>query len=394
MSQKANITLYTSTKQPSRLCDSLQKHFQSISKEIKMKGYDMIITLQDDTEMKVHTMHDEAELAAQVSGMCNYFAQAPCENAKLMQQVQLQISLFSCITGIEFILDEGEDRTNAILGRIYAVAEDCSSIILYPDMSLYTAQGQLLLNIEGETQLSEYSPISCDDILGDAPEFTREDEQRFAQITNEIKQKGYPCISHMMNVQMTKNNLVIPSLESIVKRSIAIFACAVCAEGTLMEGGSRAIGLQEFQSIDQVFHCRNYLSDNETAYIDGTPDANEAVQFSWRYECCAVLLWALGLFDLDTSFQKYCDVAGMARIIRSFHSIEEICAAAHLRSEEELLELHTKVVYYHWSCVEARIHEQSLEGIDSGIVQEQHYACNWLCGANHTENWDEIQCHT
>ena len=84
----------------------------------------------------------------------------------------------------------------------------------------------------------------------------------------------------------------------------------------------------------------------------------------------------------------------MATIIRSFDSIEDMCKAANRRSDDELLDMHTRVLYYDWACVDARIHQKEMEGIDPGVVQEHHYAFNWLCGANHTDDWDQIQPNT
>lgn len=175
---------------------------------------------------------------------------------------------------------------------------------------------------------------------------------------------------------------------------MAVFSCAVCAEGTLMEGGSRSLGWKEFERLDQVFGCRQYLCESEQAYInDKTPEESTSIQFSWRYEAVSVFLWALGLFELN-AMDEICDVAAMAQKIRSFSSIDEMCHAANLRSEQELLDMHAKVLYYDWTCVEARVHHIELEGIEPGVVQEQHYAMNWLTGANQTKDWDKIQCNT
>ena len=44
------------------------------------------------------------------------------------------------------------------------------------------------------------------------------------------------------------------------------------------------------------------LTEKETAYInDPKPERQTCIQFVWRYECCAVLLWAAGVVD-DLSY--------------------------------------------------------------------------------------------
>lgn len=394
MSQDAVITLYASIQEPERLWESIQRHFADVSKEFRQEEAMAEIRLQDDSVMQFHLSSEQEEVSAQVSGMAAYFAQAPCENKQLMERVQLQISLFTCILGVSFTIDEDEARTNAVIGRIYDVAKGCACILLYPDMTLYTPDGDLLLSIEGESELEDWCPISCEDILGKAPVFGAVDEQRYETVTKELQEKGFPHVSYQLSTQLTSDTMQRPSLETIAKRAIAVFACAVCAEGTLMEDGSREIGLQEFQLLDEVFGCRRYLSERELAFIEGEPTQHESVQMSWRYECSAVLLWALGLYELDLSFADLCDVGAMAQRIRAFESLEQLCAAAKSVEIDQLLDAHTRVLYYDWSCVEARIKQLVMEGIEPGVVQEQHYALNWLCGANHTENWDEIQCNT
>lgn len=393
-SNQANLTLYTVIQDASFIKEMMKKHFEELTIGVKEKEDTLTLTLFDESSITLNLLNDPAYVNAQVQGMRNFFAQAPCENKELMEQILLQISAFTCISGIEFTIDDVQDRTNAIVGRIYAVAKDSASIILYPDMSLYTPVGKLLLSMDGKSELEEFLPIAYQDILHKAPVFEEEDNQRFERVCTEIKEKGYPCVSFMMSTQMCKSNLQVPTVREIVERTLAVFGCALCAEGTLMEGGSRSIGLKEFERLDQVFGCHQYLCESEQAYInDKNPEESRSIQFSWRYEAVSVLLWALGLHELN-ELDEICDVAAMAHTIRSFSSIEELCDAAKLRSEEELLDMHAKVLYYDWACVEARIQHIELEGIEPGVVQEQHYAMNWLTGANQTKDWDKIQCNT
>ena len=394
MAQQACLTLYNAIKDSTKIIDAMKHHFEAIATTYTAPADGIQIQLFDESVVEVHIMNDMKEVNPQIAGMQNYFAQAPCNNKELMEKVMLQISLFNCITGITFVVDEQEDRTNAIIGRIYAVANDCACIILYPDMSMYTADGKLLLSIQGNSDLNAYNPIAYQDFVMEEPDFKEEDIQRYENIKAELEAHGYPCISHIMSTQLTKVSLYVPEIKEIAKRAVAIFACAVCAEGTLMENGSRKIGLREFKAMDKQFHCKDFLSKKERAFIEARKvDESTSIQFSWRYECCAVMLWALGFMELN-DFDSICDVAGMATIIRSFDSIEDMCKAANRRSDDELLDMHTRVLYYDWACVDARIHQKEMEGIDPGVVQEHHYAFNWLCGANHTDDWDQIQPNT
>jgi hypothetical protein len=124
------------------------------------------------------------------------------------------------------------------------------------------------------------------------------------------------------------------------------------------------------------------------------PNRRISIQFSWQYERCAVLLWALGFIELNPA-TEICDVGKIAEVLRSYNSLEELIQASNIRSREELLDMHTKILYFDWACVEARVkNQESPAGLDSGVVQEQHYALNWLIGANGNCDWDDISPNT
>lgn len=394
--QEAVVTLYSVLQDPQLIYDAFTTHFDNVLFDVITKEDGFTLQLQDQSEMAIHMVSKVEDVSVQVQGMRNYFAQAPLENKELLKQIDTQISLFTCITGITFPLDENEERTSYILNSIFDVAKDTASLVLYPTMSLYTPDGELLLSIEGESDMEEWHPLAHEDILDQHLTYTKEDEERYQTITKELAENGYPYVHYMLHTQMNLDALDIPDSKDIAMRSICVFACAVCAEGTLMENGNREIGLDEFWMIDEKYHCYGHLSEQEQAYIDSAeePEQMTSIQFSWKYECCAVLLWALGLLEIDDSFTCLCDVKETASIIRRYASMDELLKDVKRRSDEEILAYHTRALYYNWACVEAAIHDLEMPGIEPGVVQEHHYALNWLCNANDTRNWDHIACNT
>lgn len=394
--QEAVVTLYSVLQDPQLIYDAFTNHFDNVLLDVKRKEDGWILQLQDQSEMAIHIVSKQEEVIPQVQGMRNYFAQAPLENKELLEQICMQISLFNCITGITFPLDENEERTSYILNTIFDVAKDTASLVLYPTMSIYTADGELLISIEGESDMEEWHPLAHDDLLDQHLVYTKEDEERYQEISNELKENEYPYVHYMLHTQMNLDALDVPDIKEIAMRAICVFSCAVCAEGTLMENGNREIGLDEFWMIDERYHCYGHLSEKEQAYIDSAeePEQITSVQFTWKYECCAVLLWALGLMEIDDSFTTLCDVKTVATIIRRYANMEELLQDVKRRTDEEILTYHTRALYYNWACVEAAIHDLDMPGIEPGVVQEYHYALNWLCNANDTRNWDYIVCNT
>lgn len=396
MAEEAVVTMYSVLEDEEVILHSFQRHLAEacIKRETREDGVECF-TLFDDSVVEVSMKNDPNYVAGQVQGMLGFYAKAPLKNEELKQSILTQIRMFTCITSFHFYLTEDETRTNFIMGTLFETAEASASIVLYPSMSLFTPKGELLLSVEGESDVASWHPIAHQSILGQTLNYREEDVKRYQEISEELQELGYPHVSYMLSTQMNLDAMDVPTEKEIAMRAICLFGCAVCAEGTLMEGGSRELGLEEFSYIDEQFHCKAYLSEEEKAFItQEQEDTNVAVQFTWRYEACAVLLWALGLYDIDDSFTHLCDVGAMAEKIRTFPDFSSLCRAIQRKSDEDILQFHTRALYYDWSCVEARIHGQDLDGIEPGVVQEHHYALNWLCNANDTRDWDAITTNT
>ncbi|MDR1573067.1 MAG: DUF4272 domain-containing protein, partial [Clostridiales Family XIII bacterium] len=138
------------------------------------------------------------------------------------------------------------------------------------------------------------------------------------------------------------------------------------------------------------------LTPEEKAFLAvREPEKDTLVKFGWRYECCHVLLWALGARDELGYPDRMCDVSAMEEILWKHCDMEDFVASAKLRPKEEILDAADLVLRYDWACVEARIHRREMPaGLDGGVVMEWHYALNWLTGANGGADWDDISTNT
>lgn len=148
--------------------------------------------------------------------------------------------------------------------------------------------------------------------------------------------------------------------------------------------------------MNDLYGVKSYLTEKETAYInDPKPERQTCIQFVWRYECCAVLLWAAGVVD-DLSYpSEIVDVPVLAAIFWQHKGLQDLLSKGYSRPEKEILDEADLTLRYDWACVDARIHGQKVPtGIDGGIVIERHYAFNWIIGANNGADWDHIQPNT
>ena len=119
----------------------------------------------------------------------------------------------------------------------------------------------------------------------------------------------------------------------------------------------------------------------------------DRINFTWRYECLWVMLWALGYVKELAYPDTICDPGfAIETIIKK--TPEEFTKQAKLRNASEILDEADLIYRYHWAVVDARVNSKPTPtNLDPGVVQERHYALNWLVGYMDQE-WDEISTDT
>ncbi len=393
--RKGVLTLYSVTLDSENIFNVIKEEFSEVTKSIETIDEGIKIIFKDATDIEFHLSDDINHVSEQTSGMANFFSKAPLENKEVLEQAILQIHMFTRIMGIGFELNDDERRTNYIVNTIYEIAKRTQSLILYPSMELYTSEGKLLISIEGETDFEKYYPIASSDLLKKEIKPSFKDEERYKKIMKECDEKKIPHTDFMLSTQIMENEMEVKSVEEIAKRAVTVFSCALYSECLLMEGGSIELAKDEFELINKRYGTQNYLSQKEKKYLQMEElDRITAIQFCWQYERCCVLLWALGLVELNPP-TEICNVREIAQVIRNYNSLEELIKAANVRSNEELLHMHTRILYYNWACVDSRVKgEEAPANLDSGVVQEQHFALNWIIGANGKCDWDDVCTNT
>jgi len=175
------------------------------------------------------------------------------------------------------------------------------------------------------------------------------------------------------------------TVEEIAYRALSLFAVAIKGEGL------------EQSIVDRVlrdYGLHAHLTPKESTFAtDPSPARMDRVQFSWRYECVWVLLWALGYIENLNGPRQMCDVPRAARIIRE-RTAADFIAGTKQRSIAEVLDQADLIYRYHWATRSARLKGQPAPaGLNGGVVQERRYALNWLIRYLDQE-WDKITTDT
>lgn len=389
--QQADITLYGAGSDLAGLSDKVMILFGANAMEViceDANGFQ--VRLQDHSIVNFSVTTNPEEMMVQTRGMANFFAQAPLTNEQVKEACIHQIRMFTCIIGIGFELDENNDRTNVIVGTIHNLAKQLTAFALYPSMQLYHPDGKLLVSIDGQTEFTEYYPIMCKEMVVPAEEETENDKKRKEKSIAILKEKGIPYIEHMgVSAYDAKN--IIPEKEAILKRAVAIFAA--CVKSEIYTSGAYENPVEKTEEVlgelEKSYGFSKFLSTEEKEFVkDENPDRAAFNKFGWRYECCAVLMWALSLMEMKEP-TEICDASEIGAIIWQ-NDFDSLLKKAVLREKWEIFDMQDLVHRYDWACIEARIKKFQLPMLDGEIVREWHYALNWLTGVDGVTDWDKV----
>lgn len=392
---QAALTIYACRKDGGDIRAAAEAAFQDVVPQGSAGGdRDFTLALEDGSTLHFHVVDDFRETAPQAAGMKNFFSNAPLDDKAVKEAALLQIGMFNCIVGIQFTTTSDEDRTNAIIDHVFRLADKLAGFVLYPNMYLFRGDGKLLISMDGKTDLTEFRPMADARILDSVQPETETDVARRERSIAVCRRKGIPTAEHL-RAYVSDAQCVIPDKEAILLRAICTFATGVCSE-VFREGGSQ--DPKQFsdmmRSLEEQYGFRRSLSPKERAYLDDPQghDKKEHLLYDWRYEDCAVLLWALGLLEIGEP-DHACDVPGIAKLIWN-HDLASLSDASNLRTKDEILDLQDLILRYDWACVEARVKGSRMELLDPSVVYEWHYALNWLTGAGGITNWDEVRPDT
>jgi hypothetical protein len=200
-----------------------------------------------------------------------------------------------------------------------------------------------------------------------------------------LQAEGVPFIAHLP-VIADEETAQLHSIETVAWRAMALSLVAVKGEGLEQE---RLLEVIEQYQLEPKF------TPKEREFIYNTePTEHDRIQFTWRYECYWVLLWALNYVEELSRPDQICDVPRAVSMLVNKTS-EEFIRDAKLRSKSEILDAADLIYRYDWACVDARVNGRTIPSwVESSVVVERHYALNWLIGYAEDEGWDNVSTDT
>ncbi|MBV8919586.1 DUF4272 domain-containing protein [Bradyrhizobium sp.] len=179
----------------------------------------------------------------------------------------------------------------------------------------------------------------------------------------------------------------------VFERALGLFC--VAAQGVAVENGDKSVlAFMREQNPIGI----NALTPQERIFLEAeNPDAQTAVQMSWRYEALNVLLWTLSIgpdhldpageiADVNALVQRVLDIANDKSEVRELN----------LRPAAEILDALDLTWRQHWITRQARLEGVEVETLNPSVVMERHHALNWITGFQNdrSTDWDNIDTPT
>jgi hypothetical protein len=138
----------------------------------------------------------------------------------------------------------------------------------------------------------------------------------------------------------------------------------------------------------------SHLTSNEQSFLsDMTADSKKAM--TWRCEATVMLMWSVHLFE---TLPLPLEETSTSEILTRFPGVK-IAAWQWIRNlstrdKAEILDSSDLIYRLHWATRQAEIENKPPPGgLNSGVVQEWHYAINWLTRYCDQE-WDDVATDT
>ena len=319
--------------------------------------------------------------------MHDFFAAIPTDKESLKQSLLAQIKVFTLCVGV--VADK--DMDDATFGAVMTVAGEGHGLIFLPPADLYTADGATVFNADGESDFDSWT-VTAPAALLVPPKATASGEERKERNNTRLAAEGVPVCAALPPI--VGDAAYLPrSVEEVARRTLGILLTSVFAELVSSRGVEAA--RESIADLLERYGAQEFLSPGERAFISGpAPDEQSLADFTWRYECAWVGLWALGFVDTLAYPGAVCDVGGMAAMVRDCGDYPGFLRSCRLRAPSRILDEADRIYRYDWACADARIKGRDAPaGLDPGVVVERHRMFNWLIRYMDAA-WDDVRTDT
>lgn len=333
----------------------------------------------------------------QLQGVWGYFRQVETKHADVQRNLLYHLRQCRGVIQVDAVYDGSRNaaKEEAISAQMGVAAEALQGVLTWGMDALVDGRGRVILSKDGRSDLEYYMPAELlpgPDWAAGAPAEAMERRNRSMALLRERHIYVTPWLPLLDERAEGPGR----TLEEVCGRAAALLAVSLYSECRLGEKMSYEEAKAFVAPVAECYGAEAYLSPKERAYLDDPASTEQTqIQYAWQYENLWVMEWALGLTDDLFWPGRICDVPAAARMMRERPSMEELKAAASLRSREELLAQADLIYRLDWACVDARVMKMPAPaGLEGGVVMERHRALFWLAGCGGMCGWDDVDLST
>jgi len=212
-------------------------------------------------------------------------------------------------------------------------------------------------------------------------------QERKEKTETYLKELGIPFNLGLPPIE-EESEANIRTAADIAKRIFILVYLGVYAEG---DGGDKDEIIEFLKSEELWDSVSKY---EKTLLSKKKLTEKDKINISWQSECIYLMLWTLNKIDYIDLPVDQCKVGKMLDFLpNAFDTTKDFIQNATVRQTEEILDKSDLIYRLHWAVREAYSKNRDIPGnIDKGIIQEWHYAINWI--TYYDENWDDILTDT
>ncbi len=135
------------------------------------------------------------------------------------------------------------------------------------------------------------------------------------------------------------------------------------------------------------------VSNNEKELFSKELSDQNQINISWRSEAIWLLLWVINKVDsIDLPYEEV-SIPQILELLPDFMTATyEFVQSATIKTVSEILDLSDLTYRLHWATRHSDLNNVDTIELNSGIIQERHYAINWV--TFYEDNWDDITTDT
>ncbi|OCG13600.1 hypothetical protein A9G24_07545 [Gilliamella sp. App6-5] len=319
-------------------------------------------------ERLYHRGLDDAELMKHLDGFIGYVMQAGDG-----QMNSRRYALYRHIQRVkhQFTFEIEEDKFN----KFTSWGWQANAIIFMPDGTIRNPDGDVLQYPDGDMDLEAIVP------------YPPEALKRKTKTEQYLAKLGLHTPTHLPPV-IAESEVILRTPDAVAKRAFAIMLTGIQAE-SFRENDP--INPMEFKERCPTGFAA--LSNNERDFIySEQPTEQDVIDMSWKYEALLPLQWAINWQSELPFADTICNVSSL--VDEGMQHSEQDISTMTLRPVSELLDALDLHYRLHWITTDFRMKDkQPPASIISDVIQERHYALNWLtCFEN--ADWDDVDTPT